>query len=71
MKYLRQIASGLSSLARNGILHRDLKPENILLTESDDVAIADFGLAVTKSSFLALSNNSALKQNRIGTSGFR
>jgi len=71
MKYLRQIATGLGALAKHGVMNRDLKPENVLITDSDDVAIADFGMAVTKSSFLALSTNSALRHKAVGTSGYR
>ena len=42
---VRQAASGLAYMHRNGFFHRDLKPENLLLTSGGEVKIADFGLA--------------------------
>ena len=42
---MRQIALALKHLHSLDIVHRDLKPENLLLTASDDVKVADFGLA--------------------------
>ena len=43
----RSILKGVSFFHRKNVLHRDLKPENILLKAegSNDVLIADFGLA--------------------------
>ncbi|KAJ3188955.1 hypothetical protein HDU85_004672 [Gaertneriomyces sp. JEL0708] len=43
---IAQIVRGLLYLHANGIIHRDLKLSNLLLTETYDVKIADFGLAV-------------------------
>jgi serine/threonine-protein kinase len=40
-----QAASALQKAAEQGIVHRDIKPENIMLTDSDEVKVADFGLA--------------------------
>jgi serine/threonine-protein kinase ULK/ATG1 len=48
IKFLKQIASGLSFLNQKSLIHRDLKPANILLTECSENAIlklADFGFA--------------------------
>lgn len=45
LKWLWQMASGLQAIHEAGIIHRDLKPENILLTNSENVKIADFGIA--------------------------
>lgn len=42
---LRQILAGLDHLHSNAIMHRDLKPANILIHDTDQVAIADYGLA--------------------------
>ena len=40
----REVADGLASAHRHGVVHRDIKPENILLVEGHAV-IADFGVA--------------------------
>ena len=44
-KWMKQCASALTFMHEHGVVHRDLKPENVLLTESEDVKLADFGLA--------------------------
>lgn len=41
-----QVAMGLQSVLKQGILHRDVKPANILYTEDGIAKIADFGLAL-------------------------
>jgi len=46
--FIKEIATGLSFLHKNGLSHRDLKPANILCTASDSISgvkIADFGLS--------------------------
>src|SRR3989449_8150184 len=44
LRITREIADGLESAHRRGVIHRDIKPENILLEEGHAV-IADFGIA--------------------------
>ena len=52
-KWMKQCASALTFLHEHGVVHRDLKPENVLLTESEDVKLADFGLARKYDAFIA------------------
>ncbi len=44
-KYMKQLVSGVAACHSRRIIHRDLKPQNILLGSSDELKIADFGLA--------------------------
>lgn len=41
----RQVAQGIGSAHRKGLIHRDLKPGNILIAPTGDVKVADFGIA--------------------------
>jgi tRNA A-37 threonylcarbamoyl transferase component Bud32 len=42
---LDQLAGALDYAHEHGIVHRDLKPANVFLDETDNVYLADFGLA--------------------------
>ncbi|KAH9131865.1 hypothetical protein AeRB84_021580 [Aphanomyces euteiches] len=46
-----QFARGLLTLHNANIIHRDLKGDNVLITFQNTVAIADFGLSRTATSF--------------------
>ena len=45
LKYLQDIAVGISSVHANDIVHLDLKPANIFLHHRGDILIGDFGLS--------------------------
>lgn len=45
IQYVRAILNGLAYLHDQGVVHRDVKAANVLITESQDIKLADFGVA--------------------------
>ena len=45
LKWISQSAGALAHLHSQGVVHGDLKADNVLLTATEDVKLADFGLA--------------------------
>eukprot|EP01061_Rhynchopus_euleeides_P035743 TRINITY_DN6022_c0_g1_i3.p1 TRINITY_DN6022_c0_g1~~TRINITY_DN6022_c0_g1_i3.p1 ORF type:complete len:426 (+),score=185.27 TRINITY_DN6022_c0_g1_i3:134-1279(+) len=43
--YIAEVYLALEHLHSMSIVHRDIKPENILINNTDDIRLADFGLA--------------------------
>lgn len=48
LKWLAEIAEGVSSAHKHGIAHCDIKSENILITVDNIAKVADFGIAKLK-----------------------
>ncbi len=46
VSYVKQVAEALQYAHDQKLIHRDIKPENMLLGRSNEVLLADFGLAV-------------------------
>lgn len=45
INYIKQVASALDYIHRNGMNHLDVKPANVMLNENDDAVLIDFGLS--------------------------
>lgn len=45
VRYMIQVAAGLTHAAERGVVHRDIKPSNILITPDGRAKIVDMGLA--------------------------
>ena len=41
-----KVSRALEYMHRHGVIHRDIKPANILVTDSSDIKISDFGIAM-------------------------
>ncbi len=45
LRWIRQIAEGLTAMHRVGLVHRDLKPENVIVRPDRTACIVDLGMA--------------------------
>lgn len=50
VEIIYKCAKALHYAHRRGVIHRDIKPSNIMLTQSNDVRIIDFGIALVADS---------------------
>jgi serine/threonine protein kinase len=57
LDYAKQIAMGLDTAYRHGVVHRDIKPQNIVINSQDVVKITDFGLARSRETVTLTQSN--------------
>ena len=57
LDYARQIAEGLDTAYKNGVVHRDIKPQNIVINSQGVVKITDFGLARSRETVTLTQSN--------------
>lgn len=57
LDYARQIAEGLDTAYKNGVVHRDIKPQNIVINSQDVAKITDFGLARSRETVTLTQSN--------------
>src|SRR6266478_8793974 len=57
LDYDRQIAEGLDTAYKHGVVHRDIKPQNIVINSNDVVKITDFGLARSRETVTLTQSN--------------
>jgi len=57
LDYSRQIAQGLDTAYKHGVVHRDIKPQNIVINSMDEVKITDFGLARSRETVTLTQSN--------------
>src|SRR2546422_8185575 len=57
LDYARQIAEGLDTAFKHGVVHREIKPQNILINTKGVVKITDFGLARSRETVTLTQSN--------------
>jgi len=57
LNYAKQIAEGLDTAYKHGVVHRDIKPQNILINTKGVVKITDFGLARSRETVTLTQSN--------------
>ncbi len=57
LDYARQIAEGLDTAYKNGVVHRDIKPQNIVINSQGEAKITDFGLARSRETVTLTQSN--------------
>ncbi len=57
LDYALQIAEGLDTAYKNGVVHRDIKPQNIVINSQGVAKITDFGLARSRETVTLTQSN--------------
>ncbi|MEO9594661.1 serine/threonine-protein kinase, partial [Rhodopirellula bahusiensis] len=63
LNILLRVADAIRYAHSRGLVHRDLKPENVMLGRFGEVLVADWGLALSKSSLTPSANESSTDSN--------